>query len=322
MKKNLPIYRRAFYEAWILVWRNTSLWLLGLLSLLFAGSVGLSNYLSQIMVTMGAGGRISWIYHWPFANLAFDKISAIFWLMLLIGISLVIFAGVVYISVSAKSALLLAMTDFYKKKTMPKLSNIWHRGLKFFWPILNIELVKKIALIIIVVIFGVIWLIFPYNQSIFNLVISIIALTLAILAGLAITIISVFAGGYTIVDQDKLLPAYKKSWDLFRHHLLVSLEISALLTLIDLLLIAGFALLISFSFIPSLLVWLLAGIFGSQALALFGAFFGFVVILLAITIIGSIYNTFYLSIWMYLFMEMHHEGIVGRLKHYFTGLFK
>lgn len=316
-----PIYREALKEAWMLVWRNTSLWLLGLISVLFAGSFGLGNFFSQIMVTMGTGGNASWLLNFEVPPLGVSKLGATFWLLWLIGIVVVVAIAVIYISVNAKTALLLAMADYYKKRTMPKLANIWNRGLKFFWKIFTIEILRKAVLIVTVIIFGIIWICLPFTASGLNMAINIVMLCLTVILGLIASAVAMFASGYSVIEEKSIGDALKNAWKLFHEHLLVSFEISAILTLVDLALIAGFAAVVSFSFIPSLFVWIIAGAFGSQALAIFGAFFGFVVLLLFIALVGAVYNTFYTSVWMYLFMKMHHQGIASRLYHHIGKLF-
>lgn len=317
-----PTYRQALLEAWRLVYKNTGLWLLGLLSALFAGSFGMSNFISQMMVTMGTGGHAAWLFGWQWPGLGVSTIPSVFWLIWLMGILCVIAIAVVFISVTAKSALLIAVADYYKKETMPKISKIWNDGLKFFWKIFTIELIRKIALLIVVVVFGIIWINLPFTENIWFLIINILMLAFAILLGWIISAVSVFASGYTVIENKAIGAAFKKAWKLFHGHLLVSFEISAVLMVLDFLIIIFFGILVSYSFIPAVFVWLLAGAFGSAAMALFGAIFGFVLLLIFVAIFGAIYNTYYTSVWMYLFMKMHHEGIASRLIHHIGGLFK
>lgn len=315
------IFREALLRAWRLVYKNTSLWLLGLLSVLFAGSFGMGNFISQLMVTMGTGGNAGWLLYAPRPHLGVSTLSAAFWLIWLIGVLCVIAIAVIYISVSAKSALLIAVADYYKNEAMPKLSKIWNNGLKFFWKIFTIEVIRKVILCVIVVAFGIIWIELPYYQSFWNKIINIAMLSFSVILGWVVCAVTVFASGYTVIDGKPLGSAFKKAWKLFHDHLLVSLEISAILTIVDLILILVFAAIVSFSFLPSLFVWLLAGAFGSTALAIFGMIFGFVIFIIALVILGAVYNTYYTSVWMYLFMKMHHEGIMSRLFHHVGKLF-
>jgi hypothetical protein len=318
------IYRESLKEAWKLVRKNTSLWMLGLLSALFAGSFGLSNFFSQLIAIMGSNagsnGPLTLRFNWP--ELGVNGLASTVWMIWLIGLMLVLFGAVVYISVVAKTSLLIAVADFYKKKAEPKLAKIWNSGLKYFWRILAIEAIRKIALLMIVVLFGIIWYYFPFNKSVVNLIISITALILTATLGWVVSAVSIFTAGYTVIDNKSPLKALKKAWQLFHKHLLVSFELSVILTLIDLALIAIFAALVSYAFIPSVFIWIIAGAFSSPFIAILGTLVGLLIMILVIALFGAIYNTFYISVWMHMFMKMHHEGIFSRLIHHIGGYFK
>jgi len=318
------IYRESIKEAWKLVRKNTTLWLLGLLSALFAGSFGLSNFFSQLITIMGSNtnseGPLTTRFNLP--ELGASGLYSTIWAIWLIGIMLVLLGAVIYVSVIAKTSLLVAIADFYKKKTEPKLTKIWNAGLKYFWRILTIETIRKISLFAIVIIFGIIWYYFPFYKGIINLLISVTALIIVVALGWVISALSIFTAGYTVIDNKSPINALKKAWQLFHEHLLVSFEISAVLTLIDLALVAIFAALISYAFIPSIFIWIIAGVFSSPFIAILGTLVGLLITIIVIALFGAIYNTFYTSVWMHMFMKMHHEGIFSRLIHHIGGFFK
>lgn len=318
------IYRESIKEAWKLVKKNTTLWLLGLLSALFAGSFGLTNYFSQLITIMGSNansnGPLITRFNWP--ELGASGLYSTIWAIWLIGIMLVLLGAVIFISVVAKTSLLIAIADFYKKKTEPKLSKIWNAGLKFFWRIFAIEAIRKVILFAIVILFGLVWYYFPFYKSSVNLIISIIALIFSAIIGWVVSAVTIFTAGYTVIDNKSPSNAIKKAWQLFHGHLLVSFEISAILTLIDLALVAIFAALISYAFIPSIFIWIIAGVFSSPFIAILGTLVGLFITIIVIALFGAIYNTFYTSVWMHMFMKMHHEGILSRLIHHIGGFFK
>jgi len=316
-----PTYREALKAAWVLVWHNTSLWLLGLLSVLFAGSFGLGNFLAHLMVNMGAYKGV-WLVSWGIPTLPIIKPSIILGLSWLLGLAIVIGIAIIIISVVAKTSLLVAVADYYKNKTAPKLEKIWNAGLKYFWKILTIEVARKILLAAIAIIFGVVWYYLSPAGTILNYVVGSLALIAAILLGWFVSAVTIFTSGYVVIDGKPLLKSLKKAFQLFKNHMLVSFEISVILTILDLLLVIGFVLIFYFSFMPTIFIWLIAGALGNAALAVFGAILGFVLLIIFITIFGAIYNTFYTSVWMYLFMKMHHEGIVSRVLHHMARWFK
>jgi len=316
-----PTYREALAQAWKLVWHNTSLWLLGLLSVLFAGSFGLGNFLAHLTVNMSGTAGLQFL-SLNLSALTHLKPSSLLGLSWLLFIAVVIGVMVIFISVVAKTSLLVAVADYYKNKAAPKLQKIWNASLKFFWKILGIELIRKILLAAIATIFGLIWYYMPSEKNLWFLLVGALSLIVAVILGWLISAVSIFTAGYTVIDGKPILTSIKKAWKLFTRHMLVSFEISVILTVIDLLMVVGFVVIFYFSFIPTIFVWLVAGALGNAALALFGAMLGFVLLIIFIAIFGAIYNTFYTSVWMYLFMKMHHEGIVSRIIHHLVKWFK
>lgn len=316
------IYRKAFKSAWFLTWKNTNLWILGLLSILFAGSIGLSNFLSRIFLVMGSNKQSFNIFDLDFSSLGINKVQTILWLIWLIGIIIVIAIGVVYISVVAKTALLTAVAKYYKKKDEPNLVKIWNHGIKHFWQIFTIEITKKVLMALVIAIFTIIWIKIPFEKNFFNTILNIIILVASILSGWIITVLAIFTAGYAVIDKKPLITSVQKSWQLFHSHMLVSLEVGGLLIAIDILIILIFSAILSLTFIPALFIWILAGILGNTVLAMFSIVFGFILAIIFITLFGAIYNTFYTSVWMYLFMKMHHDGVPSRAIHHVSKFFK
>lgn len=316
-----PTYREALQNAWKLVWHNTSLWLLGLLSVLFAGSFGLGNFLAHLIVNMNGTTGLQFIYL-NLASLQSLKPATMVGLAWLIVLMIIVAVAIIFISVVAKTSLLVAVADFYKSKAAPKLEKIWNAGLKFFWKILCVEILRKVLLGLVASVFGIIWFFAPTDKNVWCLLLAVLALIAAIILGWIISAVSIFTAGYTVIDGKPLGASIKRAWKLFTRHLLVSFEVSVILTIIDLLVVVGFVVIFYFSFLPTIFVWLIAGALSNAALALFGAMLGFVLLIIFITIFGAIYNTFYTSVWMYLFMKMHHEGIFSRLLHHLGKWFK
>lgn len=316
-----PTYRQALSQAWILVWRNKTLWILGLLSVLFAGSFGMDNFIGKIMATL-ASGKITFLADLnlrSFLNLTPINLVGIVWLS---GIMLAVGLIIVFISVCAKTSLLIAVVDFYHHKTVPIFGPIWYKSIKYFWKILSIELVKKILLLAIMAFFAIIWSQLPHLNYVWQMPAAILILGLIIFLTLIIISTSVYASGYAVIDNKPLLTSVANGWRLFRRHILVSLEISLILLLIDLLVLLVLFGVISVAFVPSLFVWLVAAVLGNYTMAVIGFLLGIAILTILITLVGSVYNTFTTSVWMYMFMKMHHENIFSRLFHHLFKLFK
>lgn len=316
-----PIYRQALAKAWSLTWRNKSLWALGLLSALFAGSYSLQNFISQLMdsVSENRAAALASLFAVSFPPLAAKNIIGLVWLGF---ICLAVGLAVIFISICAKTSLLIAVADFYKHKAAPTLSKIWNESLKFFWRMFSLEISRKIILFALAIGFGCGWVALSPFQSYGRFAIGISALILALLLALAVSATAVYAAGYAVIDNERLGKSIVRGWTLFKNHLLVSFEVSLLLLILDFILVVVIAGVAVFYFVPSIFLWLTAGVFNSGGLAIAGFFLGLIAVLLLVVLVGAIYNTFYVSSWMYLFLKMHHEGIASRMFHHLKKWFR
>lgn len=313
-----PTYRQTLRHAWQLVWHNKSLWGLGLLSALFAGSFGINNFLGQLLVSMSNNGTVV-VFSLPNFNfLPLELDRSYFALIVISVVMLAVCATTIYISVISKSALLIAMADYYKKGIHPSLNKIWNQSLKFFWKIFSLELGRKIAYFILLFIFGIVWINIDKWNNTASVILSSLLLVIAILLALIVSSVTVFASGYTVIDDRSLKISIKDGYKLFKKHFLVCLEISILLLFIDFLLVAVIMALLSILFMPAALFAFLAAIFGNPFIAALGFLLSLVLVIISVILVGAIYNTFYTATWMYLFMEMHHNSILSRVR----GLFK
>lgn len=315
-----PTYRQALAQAWILVWRNKTLWILGLLSVLFAGSFGVDNFIGKIMATL-TGNNITFLSDLnlrSFLNLTPVNLIGLIWLS---GIALAMGLLVIFISVCAKTSLLLAVVDFYHHKTVPIFGSIWQKSIKFFWKILSIELIKKFLLITMMAGFAAVWSQLPRLNSAWQTPVALLILSLIIFITLIIVSTSVYASGYAVIDEKPFWVSINNGWRLFRRHILVSLEISLILLLVDLAVLLVLFGVISVAFVPSMLIWLAAAMMGNYTLAIIGFLLGVLILTILIALVGAVYNTFTTSVWMYLFMKMHHENIFSRLFYHIGKLF-
>ncbi len=316
-----PTYRQTFIHSWQMVWRNKSLWGLGLLSALFAGSFGINNFLGQLANSISNNGQVV-VFSLPNFNfLPLDISQSYFTLTILGMVMLAVLIVVIYISVISKTSLLIAMADYYQTKKCPALVKIWNQSLPHFWKIFTLELGRKIAYFIILFIFGLIWVNTDSLQSGFGIIVSSLLLVVVILAALIVSSITVFASGYTIIDNRNLKIALQNGFKLFKKHFLVCLEVSILLLFIDFLLVAIIIAMLSVFFLPTALFSLIAVTAGSPLIAAIGVILSLVLTIVAVILIGAVYNTFYSAAWMYLFMEMHHNSILSHFRNFFKRLF-
>ena len=231
---------------------------------------------------------------------------------------LVVLAGLLvvglFVSTVAQGALIYLGARSTALVKIPTTSaKAWHVGVRFFSPLLVINLLKKVILLVVGL--CVVWLT-GYAAIAHSALISfatVIVYILAFIIGMIVSFLAVYTGGYVVVGEYRLKDAIVAAWNMFCAHWLVSLEVGAILLLCNVLL--GFFALFSFFFfvIPALIFWVIGLILHTSTLFLIAFFVCTISFLLFVIFLGSLFTVFSTTTWTYLFMHMHEHGIVSRL---------
>lgn len=319
-----PLYRQALHDAWELAWHHKLLWVYGLFAA-FLGQLGLTELLTKVGL---ASSTYALYPAWLKApSLLFDSSVSVLvrlpleewtWFFCLLFILFGFFLLLVFVSVSSQGALIRAAAQHAKKKKLPSISDAWASGVKHFWRLFFINLFKKGLLILLAVVVG--WgalnaVNLPGNLDV---LLFVILFLLCMVAGLVLSFLALYAGGYVVVEEYPLFKSIKSAWELFLSHWLVSIEVSLLVLLLNVMMgifvLAIFVLL----FLPSLLTSYLAFLAGSASWLLGITIITDFVFVLFIILLGSVFTVLITSLWTYLFMKMHHEGVKSRIVHHFT----
>lgn len=310
-----PTYRQALSHAWKLAWHHKITWIVGLLSV-FLGQLGLSNFVGQLISELFTNSRW-WPASWGVVTIATKE--QFFWFLWVVVLAVAVAMFVLVAAVCAQGALLVMAVHWYRTHTMVSLSRAWREGVKHFWGILAINFLEKICLsaVLAIVLFSV--NLFPASAA--GLFGQILLVSAGVFLALIVSVVSIFALGYTVIDRVPVVEAVDRGYALFKHHMLVSLELSALLFVCNAVVMAvvSFALLIAL--VPSALVSVLAGVTGYVQLFTVSVTLYLFVVVLFLCLIGAVYNTFTTAAWMFLFMKMHHEGLASRILHHAAHLF-
>ena len=316
-----PTYRQTLSHAWDVVWRNKSLWILGLFSVLL-GQFGFSDIFGKIwsMADFSMIGQMSFLIPVIKLNLSGDifNVLRVIWLA---GICLSIIVFLTFVAVSSQGALISYAADWFKTKKHQKLSKPWSRSLKFFWSILLLNVLRKIALVLLLALFGFALSYFIFSQTQLNGFLLALSLAVVFFAALFISIISIYTLCALVVDGKGMRSAVAKAWNIFSHHILVSLEVGVLLMLLNILLVLAIAVAGFVAFLPALLIWVAAGITNTIVLATVGFSVGVFLWVLFIVLIAGFFNAYTTSAWVFLYMKMHKEGIPSRTIHFFKHFF-
>jgi hypothetical protein len=311
-----PTYRQALARAWHLVWHNKILWIFGLLSVLI-GPFGINSFIGNLAVALNR----------PAARENYSQILKVLveaksapWMawILVLGLALVVL--VVFLAVAAQGALIATVAENLKKKTVPNLEKAWHKGVKHFWRLLFLNILKRAVLGALLLAVAVGFALAPETKAGFAWTIAI--LSGGLLLGLAIVATGIYSAGYIVEEQRGLWRSILKGGKLFANHFLVSLELSILLVMCDVLVIVGVIIASTLALIPSFVLSIVAGLTSATALITVGIILSSVIFIILAALIGGIYNAFTTSAWIYLFMKMHREGVVSRILHYTRRMMK
>ncbi len=317
-----PTYRQTLGHAWEAVWHNKILWVLGLLSL-FLGQLGFSDILGKAWSVLDgsslAGDNIGILSIFQVSiPLGVWNVLGVFWLAI---ICISIAVMVVFLAVTSQGALISYAADWFKTRKHKEIDKSWHNSVKHFWNILLINLVRQVLLLGLLVGFVFVAKYFFNSQSWVQGMLFALASVLVLFISLFLSVFSVYALCYVVLDGKGLLKSVKKAWVLLSNHFLVSLEVGVVLLLLNLLLVAVIIGGSFFAFLPAAFIWVAAGISNSVSLAVLGLIFGIFLVLLFIVLIAGLFNAFTTSAWVFLFIKMHKEGVSSRLINYFRHLF-
>jgi len=318
-----PTFRQALISSWRLVAHKKSLWIFGILSALL-GQWGISDIVGSLYQTSSRGFQF-WdlnVVASYFTAWNWHKVSVILLLLWLFGIMLLLFVGVVFLAVSARGAIIAYAIHWYKKEKIIPLAEAWHLGVKKFFPLLIITVVSRLLQFLIVCLFALLasYLI-NYSGFFFSLLI-VLSAAVALFLAMVVEAISIYSSGYLLLRAEHTLDAIKKGWNLFLNHILVTLELGIILLAFSFVFLVVIIYASLLAFLPSVLLWLVAGFAGLNSLVAFGLYMGMTIYAALVLVVAGIFNAFVTVSWMYFFMKMHHEGIPSRLIHFLSNIFR
>lgn len=153
------------------------------------------------------------------------------------------------------------------------------------------------------------------NYQVYN-VLAVVAFIIALAFILILETVTIYASCYAALEQVWFGKALKQGWNLFCRHVVVSLELGIILVLLSLVLIGVLAVGSVAVFIPALALWLAAGFSGWYILVTIGLVLATALFIIIGILAGGLFSAFTTTAWVYLFMKMHHEGIVSRVAHH------
>jgi len=287
------------------------------------GQMGIADILTKVTFAAGNNSFMTTLFFGfsdidlssgaSLASLSADGWIGLLWLAVIMIGFFVLFA---FVSTVSQGALVSIANRSVRRKTLPDVATSWHVGVKHFWRVFGINVLKKFLLSVVVIFVG--W-------STVNAMISptpgdfwlfFFVFILATLVGIVLSFLAIYAVAYVIVEEYSFGEAIHAAWKLFLDHWLVSMEVGLVILGANLILVLIVLLGMVILFIPTVIFWLISVVVGSYGLLLAGFIIGFLLATLYVIFLGSVFSVFVTSVWTFLFTKMHKKGIKSRILHF------
>ena len=324
-----PTLREIFKVSWKLTKHYKGLWVLGACALVL-GQLGILDVITGVVKGVSPGtaspGAQIWYIFSPNTlqhigntlGFSFDSWAGLAWLLVMLlslGIALIVVASIAQGGMVHATALSME----HGLKTIEKFEESWHAGARNVSHILVLNIVKKLiifAVSLIVSASAFAALLFGTASSTVVFVISFIS---AIIVGMTVSVLTIFAVGYLVIEKKDLFGAINHAWKLLIKHWIVSFEVGIVLLLLNVfmfgLLLAGLYVFVA----PSLALSAYGALTGNIAVSQFGVSIALVLYLAYALIIGSVFTVFVNATWTYLFVIMHRWGLRSRIHAWISG---
>lgn len=249
---------------------------------------------------------------------SFDSWAGLAWLMVMIfalGAALIVAGSIAQGGMVHATALSME----HGLKSMEKFEESWHAGAGSVSYILVLNIVKKLIIFAVSLIVSASAFAAVFFGTGGSTAIFILSFVSAIVVGMTVSVLTIFAVGYLVIEKKDLFGSIKHAWKLLIKHWVVSFEVGIVLVLLNLLV---FALLLAGLYVfvaPSLALSAYGALTGNIAVSQFGVSIAVVLFLAYALIIGSIFTVFVNATWTYLFVIMHRWGIRSRVHAWITG---
>lgn len=320
-----PTYRDALSHGWYLLIEHKVLWIFGLFAALL-GQMGVVEIFTKVVVTAKY-----YTYYPLFANaplltnafvaalrnwhLPFDKGAWLIWLLVVLASFGFAFA---FVAVVCQGALIHSVAQYVRGKFTLAHHESWHSGVKHFWRLFLLQVIKKFVIGALVLCTGYATYHFILTPSTFFTTLFAFTILASLFVGSIVSLLMTYAAGYVVVEEQPLQTALASSWSLLRAHSLVSFEVASLILFMNVVATVVAALAIILFKVELAFFAILAIVFNSFAVWSIGNTLSALLMTGIIMVIASFVTVLSTTIWTYLFMKMHRQGVVSRIKLLFS----
>jgi len=319
-----PVYRQVLSASWRLSWRNKYLWIFAFFAglLMNGGAFDLAVRMFTQVTSIGTAWQVFiseitapysiikdvtslWV------NLTSTTSSTI-WAIVIIVIGLAVTLLLVALSIFSQGALISGVDHANRKKSEAQRKAI-NTGLEKFWPIFWINLIIKIATVLLVV-FISFPLVLLLSESVgWNAFLYLISFILFFAIAIILYFLAIFASCYIVLRGKKFGHAIHLAWELFKRNWVICIELAVLLFAITFVGGLGILLIIMVISVPIVLLFL-AALALKSSVALVAIFVLAALLFAAVAILGSAFLiAFQYSAWVLLFERLTKKGALARI---------
>ncbi len=308
-------YRDALTVAWRFVSAHSFLWLLGAITATL-GEFGFTSFVGRLwrFFTDGVGQADFWWLPTSLHGLFGRQVESIFGSLALCLIAISLIVLIILVGIVAQGAILSAALQFFRTKKILSFAEAWHMSVSRFWQLVSIKIVEQFLLCILLFVIVSLWSILPVQVVFFAFVRGTI-LVIGLLAGISISTVSICAAMESIEQQAPLSKVVRASIEVFKRHVLVSVELSTIFLVLTTVVVGAVCIA---AYLVTLvgIILMMSGIFSGEIIeTLVGLALSTVLFVLAAAAIGGLYNAYVLSVWAYCYHKMRSKGIPSRIAH-------
>ena len=301
------LYRKILKNAWLITKKYYYLWPLGFF-VAFLGNGGEYQMLSrQIERVNLQPENIFSLNTWVNTSIFQDWDLTIirgFFLALFIIVILALISLFIWLIISSMAGLIegCALADKKEKKTFLGLLK---SGSKSFKPVFLLFLIAKVIVygILVLILTPIMLAAFSQNNESLNIFIVFLIFLIFVPLSIIVSFVTRFASAYVVLNGQRMKDAFKNGWRLFAANWLISLEMAALLLIINIcvslvVLIVSFLIFSPFFFVGISSSFASPGIFWSIIMI------PVIIILIIFIFMGSLLATFQINAWTLLYLRL------------------
>ncbi len=315
-----PTYRQAISHSWRLAWDHKFLLILGFFAT-FLGQMGIMEILGKISFPSFAvffNSEHVWrVFFSGFGGLSLS-LAGWAWFGWLLAVLAGLFLILITVSVISQGAIIHASSQWAKKDKLPEVEKSWHASSTHFWGLLLVNILRKLSVVILAACVGcIVANSVLHTNTALGMIFLLIVFIVAALVGMFVSFMAIYTASYMVIENYPFSWALSAAWRMFCKHWLVSFEVGFIVLGLNIVLSCFAILGLIILCIPTFLTWFVTLLAGNSILWVLGSVVSPFLFALFVVFLGSWFTVFSTSVWTYLFMKMHKEGIVSRIVHIF-----